>query len=113
MWQLIFSVLSVSISILSLAVALFAARRAIRAQALQRRAPHYSESQLQSLRDSLKDQAAALETLSNRVKMSRVRNNAEHVRGSPREPDGEPDPTVDPEGWRRWQNKQLRTGKVN
>lgn len=108
MWPVILSALSVCIAVGSLAVAFLAARNVDRALSSPHLRSDYSKLQLQSLKDSLSEQAEALELLANRVKMQRVRTAATHVRGSPREPDGEPDAVTDPEGWRAWKNKQLR-----
>lgn len=109
MWTYILLASSAGLAVLSLILALFAVRIAVRAQAWPAASEAYAKSQLQSLRDSIKEQAEALETLANRYKMQKVRNVIEHGRGS----QGEPDARRDPEGWRAWKNHQLRSGSSN
>lgn len=107
MWVAIFCALSVAISLLSLAVAFSAAKNVNHALASPHLRVDYSALQLQSLKDSLAEQAEALEQLANRVKMQRVRTATSHVRDAAGSR-GEPDPHADPEGWRAWKNAQLR-----
>jgi hypothetical protein len=106
MWIVISSVLSVVLSTIALLVASFAAISASRAAASPQVKLHSVESRLGSLENSVPEIQAALTTISNSVKMARVRSAALHSVGS----GGEPDVRTDPEAWRAWQNKQLRTG---
>lgn len=106
MWSVIFSVSSVVIALLSLAVAFFAARIASHARELPQARLRSVESRTESLVASLNDLQSTMEVLANRVKMQRVRNFAMHAVKS----DGEPDAATDPEGWRAWKNAQLRAG---
>ena len=106
MWPVFFSVLSVVLSGFCFLVACFAARAASRARELPQERLRCVESRTESLVASLNDLQSTMEVLANRVKMQRVRNFAMHAVGS----DGEPDARIDPEAWRAWKNKQLRTG---
>ena len=106
MWIVIFSALSVVLSICSLAAAFFAARYANRVSELPQERLLVVESRLALIANSLPEMAATISTVANSVKMARVRNAALHGVGS----GGEPDVKADPEAWRAWQNKQLRSG---
>lgn len=106
MWIAIFSALSVVIALASLAVALFAVRRASRVAELPLARQHSVESRLGSIECSLSELEAAISTVANSVKMARVRGAALHAVGS----GGEPDARSDPEGWRNWKNRQMRGG---
>jgi hypothetical protein len=106
MWTVIFSVLSVVLSTASLLVAFFAVRYASHVAALPQVRLLSVESRLGSIENSLPEMAATISTVANSVKMARVRSSSLHGVGS----GGEPDVKADPEAWRAWQNKQLRTG---
>jgi len=104
MWIVISCVLSVVLSVGSLAVALFAVRlvRAVAASP-----PLNTRSlllRIESTENSLQETQATLAELANRVKMQKVRNAIGHVKRD----NGEPDVATDPEGWRAWKNRQLR-----
>ena len=103
MWSLIFSVSSALIASLSLAVAVWSARTAIRVLVSQQAPQRFNESQLQSLRDSIAENADALSTLANKVKMMKVRAASNHSEGSP----GEPDPYKEPDKWREQMQRKL------
>lgn len=111
MWSAFFCVLSVLTSLLSLGVASSAVRRANHALESRPASKDWFASQLQSVRQSLEEQSNALEVLSNRIKMTRVRNAADHVRPKKEGSSGEPDPHAEPELWRAWKNQQLRTAR--
>jgi hypothetical protein len=110
-WNVIFSAL-IALSLVTSAVALFwSVRSARRGAELQRRFADFKPYSKQSLETRLSELEESILTVANRVKMSRVRTTALHA--SSKNGGGEPDPRVDPEGWRTWQNKQLKTGVVN
>lgn len=103
-----FNVLSACSFILSIAACFFAARTATRTQELQDQLARLPLSRLQSLEASMTEQADALLTLANKMKMQKVRGAADHVR-----PRGElPDPYTDPDGWRKAMNTKLGLGKL-
>jgi hypothetical protein len=106
MWTAIFCALSVVLSLLALAGCVFVAARVEVLRASPQASMDSFESRLKSLRDLIAEQADAIESVANSVKMSRVRKAADpkQTKGS----QGEPDPHTDPEGWRNWMNQQLR-----
>jgi hypothetical protein len=108
MWSVILCALSVALSLFALVISLYAARTANRLSAWRRANKESRASELQSLRDLIDEQGRALLEVANRVKMQRVRNAANHVRGS----QGEPDARTDPDAWRNWKNAQLRNGST-
>jgi hypothetical protein len=69
------------------------------------------ESRTQSTEESLQELTEVVQKMANSQKMQRVRSATTHAAkvGS----SGEPDVRSDPEAWRAWQNKQLKTGVVN
>lgn len=108
MWTVIFSALSVVLSILASLGALYAANSAARVAGLPQVRLHSVESRLASLENSVPEIQAALSTMSNSLKMARVRSAALHSVGS----SGEPDPVTEPERWRAWMNSQLRAPRA-
>jgi hypothetical protein len=109
MWTVISIALSVLALLGSLLACLFAVRSAARAEELLARCVALRPYSKELLDTRLSELEESVELLANRLKMTKVRNAATHVKSS----QGEPDPRVDPEGWRSWQNKQLKTGVVN
>jgi hypothetical protein len=112
MWTAIFIVLSVILCVLCLVGCLSVARNATRESESVRRRLRSCESRLESIEHSLDDWKQTTLDLANQLKMRKVRAATTHSSGE-RGRTGEPDARVDPEGWRAWQNKQLRTGVVN
>lgn len=110
MWTAIFCALSAAIALLSLAVSVFAARRAARVAALPQERLRSVESRLGSIEGSIPEMQQTMEVLANRVKMQRVRTAANHVQAGS---NGEPDVRSDPEAWRAWKNSQLRIGATH
>lgn len=101
--------LTAIVCFLSALAAAWNAHRAEAALSSLRARVRSCESHIESLRDSLDSTQTSLTSVANRLKMTKVRNAAEHVReddGPKREP-GEPDSLKDPDGWRRWKNAQI------
>jgi len=109
MWNEFFNVLTVSSCLISAVACLFAVRTAGQLRELQDQFAVYRPYSKQLLETRLTELEESVSLVANRVKMVKVRNAATHVKDST----SEPDPSVDPEGWRAWQNKKLRTGVVN
>lgn len=106
-----FSIVLIATSLaLSLGACLFAARIAVRVQGLADQLQRLPVSQLLSLAKSVTETQDVLSELAQRVKMMKVRNAVNHVK---RGDTDEPDARLDPEGWRRWKNAQLRAGEFN
>lgn len=103
MWLATFSALSVTVCIFSALATFWRAMTAARASESQARRLRSCESRVDSLKDSLESTQHALEIVANRLKMTRVRNAAEHVKGS----SDEPDPYKNPDEWRSMMNKRL------
>jgi len=108
MWIVIFSALSVALSICALLVGLFAVKRASRVAGLPQARLHSVELRLASVESSLPEIQTTISTVANSVKMARIRSASLHAVGSL----GEPDARTDPEGWRAWMNAQLRAPRV-
>lgn len=109
MWNAISIALSVTALLGSLLACLWHARIVNRVEELRLVFLAFKPYSKDLLDTRLSELEESIELLANRVKMSKVRNAVTHVKSS----SGEPDPKIDPEGWRAWQNKQLRTGVVN
>lgn len=110
MWTVIFSVLIAFALSVSLVAIFLAARSVVAVQELRQHFQLLNASAPESLKARVSEIESTLEVLANRVKMQRVRTAAEHATKPATKTAGEPDPAVDPEGWRNWQNKQLRAG---
>lgn len=106
MWSVIFCALSAVISVFASGTAYFAVRHAKAVAASPLAKLHSVQSAVESLENSLSETQATLALVANKVKMQKVRNAAAHVRNA----DGsEPDPVNEPDAWRAWKNKQLRS----
>jgi hypothetical protein len=101
----VFSYVCIAVSVaISVAAALSAARLAALVRDLQDQLAPLPISRLDSLERSIGELGSALQEVANRVKMQKVRNAANHVREN-----GVPDPYAQPDEWRRYMNKQLRS----
>jgi hypothetical protein len=111
MWTVISSVLTVFALLCSVVAIFLNARSVVRVEELRQRFHGLKPYAKDSLEARLTELEEALQVVANRVKMSRVRTTALHAteKGSR----GEPDFRSDPEAWRAWQNRQLKTGVVN
>jgi len=109
MWTVIFSVLIALSLSASLGAIYLAARSAARASELQRAFRHFKPLEAQSVVQRLSELEETQSLMANRLKMMRVRAAVTHT---DRDKGGEPDPASDPEGWRAWKNRQLRTGAI-
>lgn len=96
-----FFALAASIACLSAAIGLFAAARAVKVSASLRHKQRSLELQMQSQQQLAEEMQSALTDVTNRVKMMRVRNAANHVGN------GKADPYSNPDAWRREMNKTL------
>lgn len=108
MWSGIFFVSCVILCGLCALAAYSSARSAYHESDSLRRRLRSVELQSESNADSLKETQAALEVVTNRVKMQRVRTAAEHVKGS----SDEPDPWKDPDAWRKMMNSRIQRQKM-
>jgi hypothetical protein len=110
MWLAIFCALSATVSAICVLACLSVARNAARASDSLRKRISSCESTAQSVITSQRDWQEVVTDLANQVKMTKVRKALNHT-GT--RPGGEPDPKLDPEGWRTWKNAQLRAGQYN
>lgn len=110
MWTVTFSVLSVLSCLGSLLAIYLAVRSAALGRALLRRFESFKTLDAKLLDARLLELEQTISLVANRVKMTRVRNNATHAE---RDKGGEPDARSDPEAWRAWKNAQLRAGVFN
>jgi hypothetical protein len=109
MWTSFFFALTAMLCLLCLTGCIFVAQgvRAERESLQERLRSCESKLKLQSA--SLEELREIAESMAQSQKMSRVRKATTHALGS----SGEPDVRTDPEGWRAWQNRQLRPGVIN
>ena len=111
MWLTFFYVSIAIVCVICALVSLRSVRFAGHELELQAAQLRSIESRLRSVEDSNNEQLQLVAKVANSQKMQRVRAATEHATkvGS----NGEPDVRSDPEAWRAWQNKQLKTGVVN
>ena len=110
MWHAYFSALSVVLSVSSLILSIFAARRAARVVALPAKQLRSLESAQQSNADQLEQLLEHVTEMTNSLKMQRVRAAAKHSSATRTEM---PDPYKDPNGWRDAMNKRIALSRVN
>jgi DNA repair ATPase RecN len=110
MWLTFFCVSTAATACASLAISVFAARRAARALASPPQRLRSVESRLQSVEQLAEEHTQAMTDLANRLKMIKVRSAASHGFKSDNEL---PDAYRDPEGWRRAMNSRLAQIKLN
>lgn len=104
MWLVISCALTAVLSVVSLAVAIFAVRSAARVVELPAAKLRLLESRTQSIADSVAECQDLVKDLANRVKMARVRRaGTEHATRD----DELPDPHRDPDAWRKAMNLRL------
>lgn len=111
MWLTIFYALTVIASGIFALASLHSALSARAERELLARRVRSLELQAQSFKDSIDELTSIVEKMANSQKMQRVRMATSHAVKA--NSTGEPDVKTDPEGWRAWQNKQLKTGVVN
>lgn len=110
MWTNIFIALTAILCVFCLTGCIFVAQNATRESESVRRRLRSCELQTESLQRSVEETQQAMTDLANSQKMQRVRAATRH---GLKNASGEPDPHIDPEGWRAWKNRQLQTGVVN
>ena len=107
MWHDFFFALSALICLGSLLATLYAAIGVrVGWESLQRQV-RSNESAVRLIDTTLQELSEAQAMLANSHKMSKVRKALTHT---DRKADSEPDPKLDPEGWRAWMNGRLRLG---
>lgn len=109
-WIVTFCVLSAIASALCLLASLHVARSvSLRWDSLQK-SIRFAESQARLAVTSVTEWQEVTQDLANQVKMHKVRKALKHS-----DPDASraPDPRIDPEGWRAWQNRNLKPGVFN
>jgi gamma-glutamyl:cysteine ligase YbdK (ATP-grasp superfamily) len=111
MWLTIFYALTVIASGIFALMSLHSALSARAERELLARRVRSLELQAQSFEASIEDLTNIVAKMANSQKMQRVRAATTHATKA--ESGGEPDVKVDPEAWRAWQNKQLKTGVMN
>lgn len=110
MWLGILCALSAITSVCCVLACLSVARNAARASDSLHKRVSSCESTAQSVISSQREWQEVVADLANQIKMTKVRKALNHT-GT--RPGGEPDPKLDPEGWRAWKNAQLRAGVYN
>jgi gas vesicle protein len=111
MWLTIFYALTVIASGCFALASLHSALSARAERELLARRLRSVELRTQSAEESLQELTEVVQKMANSQKMQRVRMATTHA--TKVSSSGEPDVKSDPEAWRAWQNKQLKTGVVN
>jgi len=110
MWLTFFFVLTAVTACASLAISVFAARRAGLALASPPQRLRSVESRLQSCEQLVEEHTQAMTDMANRLKMIKVRSATSHAA---KDDNSLPDPYRDPDGWRRAMNSRIALNKLN